>query len=1185
MGKKMIKDNDLQFMESERMTDFNDGGGRMTGNVVIDGKINNVFPDVPEMHRVTGNVTLVKVYGAVRAANTDTYYGPSIIISGQPSDPNVSVTLFTTKSQTDERSNAKDYLENYLNRGGRWQGWLYGKQSRGARAIVVWQREDIELPAIDSVWCLVENPDSISKYSQYVRIKRLLDNNLRTFEDDQGQFVRRVLTLELSASIEAEFHGVDPTRFDSAATAGSKCTILRTIVANGVKYYSSSTLVKDQSRGSRLIRVKSIFNQLVPSARAETPIADANAAGDSTALVPSDNGLASLSSSNILSPIVPLYLGSACQPGTLKVIGSGYEITDNGGELIIGNLSIGTINYARGLLKIAPGGANYEGTKQISFKPAGSPKRVMDTSSVKVKPETRGNVYIFTLNTAPTPGSVIISYLAQGKWYDLNDNGAGAAYGADPSFGSATINYTSQIVTITTGALPDVDSVVLVQWASPVNYFNRADFIPSAPALKGTLDIPLTEGTTVIKWTDGKNQLVATVDGTGKLSGDATGTIEPLTGDYTIIPNKTPLAGTVFEFSGNADDGQDIKETIVNNPALGLDGTVSIYLEENILPGALLSFNLATPKMFNESMKKYVGSPGVVTAKMKADGTFDQIVGQYDKNTGVLKIAPVYDTWVPVEAYGFKGGMQIFDGWRYNEPTLCSIPQDGTGYIKVQYKVAIHASAFKTNVTLGSMEFDLTDRFSEQISEGSVRFTYAGKTYIDVGGKLITDINPATGAGKIVGSINYANGWCILNQWNPAEVNQITMQSLLTEIGGQPVSTLTFRVPLCPLRPGSVSLSAVTLDGKQVRIDPDGDSEFVTETAKGRIDYATGVIDVLFGKKVVAAGNENEEWYDPANVDADGNIWQPKPVMADTIRYSAVAYTYLPLDPEILGLDPVRLPTDGRVPVFQDGDVIVISHDGLTPLPAVITAGTAYPVGRTRLSRLQVKDDDSNILPPERYEADLDTGTVVFKSPLDLSGTTGNLTMYHRIEDASLIYDVQISGDLSLQRPLSHDFPEGAVVSAALLTGNLQARVTKLFTQQTWLKNWVDYPEGNPITAQYNSTQYPIRVNNLNAITERWAFIFTDKSNFRIIGEYSGQIGTGSINEDCKPVNPNTGEPYFTIKAAGWGSGWDAGNVFRFNSIGTGFPIWLARTTLMGEGNFDGDLVQLQLRGDVNQSS
>ena len=61
---------------------------------------------------------------------------------------------------------------------------------------------------------------------------------------------------------------------------------------------------------------------------------------------------------------------------------------------------------------------------------------------------------------------------------------------------------------------------------------------------------------------------------------------------------------------------------------------------------------------------------------------------------------------------------------------------------------------------------------------------------------------------------------------------------------------------------------------------------------------------------------------------------------------------------------------------------------------------------------------------------------------------------------------------------------------------------------------------------------------------------FLTGTTFQLIGEHVGVVGSGTVNEDFAPTNPNTGTPYLTIPALGWGSGWVAGNIVRLNTIG-----------------------------------
>ena len=193
-----------------------------------------------------------------------------------------------------------------------------------------------------------------------------------------------------------------------------------------------------------------------------------------------------------------------------------------------------------------------------------------------------------------------------------------------------------------------------------------------------------------------------------------------------------------------------------------------------------------------------------------------------------------------------------------------------------------------------------------------------------------------------------------------------------------------------------------------------------------------------------------------------------------------------------------------------------------------------------------------------------------------------------RIEDRVLCADSQITGEIGINRGLSHDYPAGSYLSTCLILGemngsqDLQGRVENIFDQKTWTAVFSDQRIGDGTDAQYNDVVYPIVVDNANAITERWAIHFTSASNIEVIGEASGIIWSGNISTDCAPLNPRTGEPYFTIPAAGWGSGWGTGNVLRFNTVGGLAPVWFIRTVLAGEATAPYDGFRYETIGDAN---
>ena len=509
------------------------------------------------------------------------------------------------------------------------------------------------------------------------------------------------------------------------------------------------------------------------------------------------------------------------------------------------------------------------------------------------------------------------------------------------------------------------------------------------------------------------------------------------------------------------------------------------------------------------------------------------------------------------------------------------MPIDESGWAKVRFRAAGTSNAVNEGFTAGALAIDLTPSFAENIVPGSINFTLGGKTYFDRLGSLYYDLNPVTGAATLAGNINYANGAASITAWVPAASNAVGLRSLLTTLDGTPVDEVTFRIPASPVRPSSLQLLATRLSGGTINVNANNNGDITGTDVVGTIDYETGVVRVRFGSWLVAAGNEGKSWYDPdavITIDGVAKIFKPVPVFADTIKYNAVAYSYLPLDADIIGLDPVRLPQDGRVPIFRAGDFAVIGHTA-TVGPLTATSGQVVDCGRERLSRVRVLDGNGDVVTTD-YTADLEAGTVTFGV---VTGLVQPLTVEHRIEDMAQVSDVQISGRLAFTRQITHDYPVGSHVSSALVSGDLRAYVSNLFDQATWNGTFLDAISGSAATATYNDVLAPIVVTNAGAITERWAIQFTNATSFNVIGEHVGVIATGTTGSNIAPINPATGKPYFTLAAIGWGSGWATGNVLRFNTTGALFPVWVVRTIQQGPETVTNDAFTLLVRGDVDR--
>jgi len=246
--------------------------------------------------------------------------------------------------------------------------------------------------------------------------------------------------------------------------------------------------------------------------------------------------------------------------------------------------------------------------------------------------------------------------------------------------------------------------------------------------------------------------------------------------------------------------------------------------------------------------------------------------------------------------------------------------------------------------------------------------------------------------------------------------------------------------------------------------------------------------------------------------------------------------------------------------------------------PATAANGTTVNTGRTSLASMRVIGN--NGLPiTSGYSVNLLAGTLLWT---DVTGYSQPVTVQHTIEHVAVVAGLPTAASVTLNQALTRDFPAGSVLSSALVLGTLQAAVGDDFSQQTWTDVWSDARIGNAIAPQYDQITYPIVVTNKGAVTDRWALVFTTTTAYRVLSEALGQIGTGDINTPLALTNPATGVPYFTLSQYGWGLGWAAGNVLRFNTAGANAPAWAIRTILPSAPTTQSDAVTLAVRGDIN---
>lgn len=1181
---------DIKFRQSERMTDFDDGGGRMSANQIVDNAMNNVFSDRSDLDAILGRVSLRKLFLHVDTPNADTYLGAFVFLTDPPDDPLVHVSLFDTREATDERAAARNYVEGYRAKGPRTQLTLYGLHLAGQSTIQVYCRTETPSPDIGDVLCLSVEADGYVPDEQFVRVQEVASRITTTFEDSSGQFTRDVLVIRITTPLTVNFLGQeDPQRLTGALPPPTR--VRSTQVANAARYYSVLPVAEEAREGDLSLRVVSPYIPIVPSSQAETPLVDVLAGMGALAMVRS-GAIGALTWSGPVTAAagvsVVRYLGTPFMRRSLHLTAAGVALRDDGDGNVVAvdpaDLGwSGSADYTTGAFTVSRS-IGFSGTLSATATPAGAVLQQGFSDSLPITPTNRQQSYVFQLAALPAPGTALLDYRALGRWIRLADRGNGVMSGATGE-GSATINYTTGTIAATLGALPDADSAIILSWGIDVRARNSSgEITPPAPRYVQQLDHDgIVPGSLSMAWASGGVAKTATANSAGVLSGDATGRVVHTDGRVEFSMTAIPDASIAYEFD-YVDADKRHTETFTPTAA---GGAVSFTLahapaEESVQAQWNVTYEVS-PTLVGLGR-----SINVAIIDNGAGGWHEAFPGTntIDYATGaiVLTVEANLPQYVPQwesrqnEATGgtslYPNGYSLSDvGGKFatGTPLVVRYVESGASPATV---IESHAlPPIRINFAAGT---------AGPAVPGSVRFDFRGRTYVDRAGSLVYDVSPMNNAGTLGGSYDYSANVATITAIGSGTSNTATISSLLTRYTEPGVSGVFFRTPGAPLREGSFTIRATSMAGTLITGTADINGVIAGTGLKGSIDWQTGVTQVSFGALVTAAGHESEPWYDPDYI-VGGQIWQPTQVDPASIFFGTVVYRAIPADPSIIGIDPVRLPSDGRVPAYQAGGVIVVHHTQVTSVASPV-AGTTTSLGRTQVGLIEVHDAAGEPILDTWYTLDLAAGTVTWADPLNLSAYTMPVVIRDRIEQAMQCADVQITGELGLQAALTRDFPAGTLVSSAIAIGDMQSRYTNLFDQQTYAAGvWSDVISGSPAAASYNDAVYPIAVSNHDAIDERWAVVFTAPTIVNVIGETTGQVlAAVSIGSAIAPINPVTGTPYFTIAAAGWGSGWAAQNVLRFNTISATRPIWAARVTLQGEITEESDSARIQAYGNAH---
>lgn len=556
-----IETKNLVLYKSERLSDTEDGGGKYSGQIIEDGQSNNLFNDVSELDRTMGDVSLRKLFPAVTTNDTDLLMGATVFISENPKDPNVSALLFSTKSWIDERKSAQNRIENYLAKGGQAAGSPLDTHYAGMKTLQVAMFLSEVESSVGSTLVLVSKEGQALQHEQYVRVTKV-ETRIAKMVIDGKEVEYKITTYSINDPLDQDYVGLSARQWYSGEKSE---TILRdTIVADTGKYYASSNLKSAAKVGEFTVNAESIFAQLVPSAQTETPIVDVNAAGESMVLVPGNTAAITANYSTTIGTAQNLYVGSSVMPSSVSFNLFGQQITDQGGLLKnTSGTQVGTIDYQRGLIQWTQAAGAGSANLSITFKPASAPNQYFQSETRPVTQQNQSANWTGVLVPPPAPGSLSVSYMSQGKFYELKDDGSGQLKGASTSFGSGAVNYETGSWSITTGALPDVNTPILLLWGTPLATFIRSGLAVEPAAFEFDLQqAGIASGSVTVKWLLEGEQKTATTNTLGQFSGDATGTFNYATGQGRLVPNKLPQKNTVFTI--NYSYGIPLDQTVEN---------------------------------------------------------------------------------------------------------------------------------------------------------------------------------------------------------------------------------------------------------------------------------------------------------------------------------------------------------------------------------------------------------------------------------------------------------------------------------------------------------------------------------------------------------------------------------------------------------------------------------------------
>lgn len=517
-----IKSDDLGIYRSAVMADVPEGGGAATGTAVPDGVSNSVFPDVSDDNRAGGAFHLRKLFGMARTDDQDMLLGAGWVVLKPPVDPAVDITVFETDGWFDERTAAVTLVESNMVKAPRLLCRVQDTHYAGVSVLQLYNVSPAKsFPAAGDA-IVVRNPDGSEVKVRALRVSERAE----TINDGNGQYVVNIATCELDKPLPFDIIGMPPQR--TAPSPTTAATVFSTAPAVGARFHGVKPLAAAITLGATPIREVTvsggIYSQLVPASTVPTPVVDQFPLIQRPTLSRTATAAASVATAGVtLGPNTLLQLPTAIEPGSLTMLHGATAFTTNAaGQVLQGATVVGNVDWAARTLTMLGTSPSYGvASNTLAWRPATITGATAHSYAHRVTDANQSTALVASFQPAPAPGTLTLSYLSQGRWYDLVEDGTGKLSGADTSYGAGTLTFLTGSLLASLGALPDIDSDIVFTWGEADSATQASAGLPA----RAWCYLPVSEqpvaGTLSLAWGRGGTNYTASVAANGTVTGPA----------------------------------------------------------------------------------------------------------------------------------------------------------------------------------------------------------------------------------------------------------------------------------------------------------------------------------------------------------------------------------------------------------------------------------------------------------------------------------------------------------------------------------------------------------------------------------------------------------------------------------------------------------------------------------------